>query len=89
MLTKISEHDADIHSIKKAIYGNGLPGMDEQLRNIWTWIEAQKKAQDKRAEFWGKFSWLIITIIVTGFFGFIAQFAYFWFTIVPELQKVK
>lgn len=73
---------------EKTLYGNGEPGMDEQIRGIHAWISEQKKASDKRAEFWGKFSWLVITLAVSGVTAFIGQALYFWFRVVPELSKL-
>ena len=79
---KVDKHD-------KYLFGNGEPGMDEQIRNIGTWIGEQKKAADKRAEFWAKFSWLIITLAITGLTAFLGQAVYFWIAIVPDLMKIK
>jgi|WetSurMetagenome_2_1015567.scaffolds.fasta_scaffold52991_3 hypothetical protein len=78
---KIEKHD-------KTLYGNGEPGMDEQIRGIHTWINEQRKAADKRSEFWSKFSWLIITLVAGGFTAFIGQALYFWFRVVPEISKL-
>lgn len=72
---------------EKTLYGNGVPGMDEQMRNIWTWIETQKKIQEAREEAWKKFGWIIVSSLVGFFLIFIVQFVTFWVKIVPELSK--
>ena len=79
--TKVDKHD-------KALFGNGEAGMDEQIRGIHAWIGEQKKASEKKAEFWGKFSWLIITLTAGGITAFVGQALYFWFRVVPEITKL-
>lgn len=85
VIEQVSKHDKKIEDLRHTVFGNGDIGMDEQLRNIWAWIELQKQAQEKRIDFWNRFSWLIITAIVTGFLAFVVQFIVFWVRIVPEL----
>lgn len=47
----------DKHS--KTLYGNGEPGIDEQIRDIYKWIQEQKKKEADKSEdikkyiFWG------------------------------------
>ena len=57
----------DIKNIKdeldhqhKTIYGNGVPGMDENIRTILAWIEVQKvKDADRGAEIKKYVFWLV------------------------------
>lgn len=53
------EYKARLDRHAKTLYGNGEPGMDEQIRRIYEWIEEQKnaakdgKAEIKKYVFWG------------------------------------
>lgn len=79
---------AKVDKHEKVLFGNGEPGLDEQIRGIHTWIGEQKKSADKKAEFWGKFSWLIISSIVISLIAFIGQAVIFWVRVVPEISKL-
>ena len=72
----------------KTLYGNGEPGIDEQIRNIHLWMEAQKEKDRKRVEWWNKLQWIIIPIVITGFFAFVGQAVYFYFDLIPKLQNL-
>lgn len=59
----------------------------KKIGEMYPFFIEQKAAAVKRADFWGRFSWLIITLTVTAAFGIIGQALYFWFRVVPELTK--
>lgn len=81
LLEKIEQHD-------HTLYGNGQPGMDEQIRNIGAWIETQKQAAERRRAWWEKLQWVVIPIGITGLIAFVGQFLVFWFDVVPKLQQL-
>ncbi|HET8669715.1 MAG TPA: hypothetical protein VFM05_03535 [Candidatus Saccharimonadales bacterium] len=82
MQTEHEKHD-------KTLYGNGEPGMDEQIRNIVAWISRQDEAVKRRAAWWDKFQWVVIPIVITGLVTFFYQAFVFYFRIVPLLEAVK
>lgn len=81
LLAKIEQHD-------HTLYGNGSPGMDEQIRNIGAWIDSQKQSADRRRAWWDKFQWIVIPMGVAGVVAFVGQFLVFWFDVVPKLQQL-
>jgi len=89
IIQTVSDHDKEIKRHSKDLYGNGEPGMDEQIRKIWEWIDLQKAKETKRAQWWDKFQWVVIPIFVSGLLLFLGQAAYFWFAVVPDLMTLK
>jgi hypothetical protein len=60
----------DIAQLRKTIYGNGDPGMDELVRSIAAWVEEQKKrAADKTAE-WRKYVFWGATFVASQLIGY-------------------
>jgi hypothetical protein len=53
---KTDKHD-------KTLYGNGEPGMDENIREILKYIVEQKEEKKKRRETWGKIQ---IPVTISG-----------------------
>ena len=89
IMQTVSEHEKRITKQDHTLYGNDKIGHDEQLRNIWAWIDLQKQKEQRRLEWWNKFQWVVIPIAVSGFSLFLGQAVYFWLAIVPDLMKIK
>lgn len=89
IIQTVSEHEKEIKRHSKDLYGNGEPGMDEQLRKIWEWIDLQKAKELKRLAWWDKFQWVVIPIVVSGAALFLGQAVYFWLVVVPDLMTLK
>lgn len=87
LVKQVAEHETQLKEKHKVMFGNGNKeiGWDEQLRQIWAWIEVQKGKEERRKIWWDKFQWVIIPILVVGFFSFMAQVVYFYFVIVPQI----
>lgn len=73
----------------KALYGNGEPGMDEQLRNIVAWMNKQDEAAKRRAAWWDKLQWVVIPMAIGGVATFAYQAFVFYFQIVPIIEKLR
>lgn len=54
---KLEKHD-------HALFGNGEPGMDEMIRQLFTWMNEQKaKEQDKTGEI-KKYTFFFVTFLI-------------------------
>jgi hypothetical protein len=80
---------ARLEKHESTLYGNGVPGMDEQIRNINGWIEAQKELALKRKQWWDKLQWVVIPIFVGGLVTLMYQAFVFFTEIAPILESLK
>ena len=79
--------DAQLREYRLLLYGNGGGiGMDEQLRQILDYINAQKAALLAWKQWLGKLAIPLIVFFVTVIFTFIGQAMVFYFRIVPLLE---
>lgn len=88
LVSTVAKHDESLSSIQHYMFGNGQPGLDEQIRKIQTWIDLQIERDKRRIQWWDKFQWVIIPLLVTAALGFVGQFVYFWMTLIPKLQAL-
>jgi hypothetical protein len=90
LIEKVAEHERELKEKHKIMFGNGDSiGWDEQLRNIFQWIESQKEAQEYRKMFWTRIAWIIATPILAGIGLFVYQAFVFFYEIVPILKALK
>lgn len=73
----------------KTLYGNGVPGMDEQLRRIIEWIEEQKQKEFRRKQWWDKLQWVVIPMFIGGVVTLGYQAFVFFTQIAPILEALK
>ena len=78
---RIDKHD-------KTLYGNGEPGHDEMIRDIYSFIGTQKTADERRRSWWDKFQWVIIPLVIGGIVTFVWQALVFYFQVFPAIEKI-
>jgi hypothetical protein len=82
LISTVSSHDEDIKKIRKTLYGNGEPGMDENIRTIM-----HDMAEDKKRREWvfnatiGTALSAIVMLIING--------VIYFFRILPVLEKLN
>lgn len=59
----------------------------QRLNEIYPYYKRQKEKQERWDRWWDRLQWVIIPMIVAGVIGFLGQFIYFWFMVVPDLVK--
>jgi hypothetical protein len=55
----------------KTLYGNGEPGMDENIREILKYIKQEQEVKQRRRESWNKIQFPVITAGILGAIAFI------------------
>lgn len=58
--TLIDKHD-------HALFGNGQPGMDEQIRETYRIIKEMQKEKEEAWEWWQKYLFWFLTFVVSQF----------------------
>ena len=59
----------------------------KKIMQMYPFFRSEKERRDKNKLWWDKLQWVIIPMGLTVVLGFIAEFVYFWMTIVPSITK--
>lgn len=59
-----------------------------QLLFIISFIHKERVKQENWKKWWDKLQWVIIPMVISGFFIFIWQALYFYFNLVPYLEQI-
>ena len=85
--------EEQVQPIKKYLFGNGVPGMDEQLRNIITYINEEKERRAKREKEHrdSQLYYLRLTVgtAITSVVVLLVNGVIYFAKILPLLEKLK
>jgi hypothetical protein len=74
---RVIEQENDISQMKKAVFGNGEPGLDEIVRNHAKFIDEMR--------YWTK---LVIGLFIAQFIGFTTASVVAYIKFLPVLEKL-
>ncbi len=85
--------EEQVQPIKKYLFGNGVPGMDEQLRNIITYIneEKERRAKQEKERRDSQLYYLRLTVgtAITSVVVLLVNGVIYFAKILPLLEKLK
>ena len=84
-----AEAQAKQEKHEKTLYGNGQPGHDEMIREIFAFINAQKETALRRRVWWDKLQWVVIPMVIGGAATLLYQAFIFFTQIAPILESLK